>query len=53
MRPRAATCLGKAGWVNLKFGPGDEIPLDVLKAYIEESWKTVAPKRVVKAYLAR
>lgn len=45
--------LGKAGWVSLTFGPGDDFPQQTLEAFIEESWKAVAPKRVLKAWLAR
>ncbi len=38
--------LGKAGWVSvpLKAAP----PLDVLKDWVEESYRRVAPKKLVK-----
>lgn len=41
--------LGRAGWVS--FGPADDdIPsLDQLKAWIEESYRAQAPKRLVRA----
>ena len=39
--------LGKAGWVSLSFGPGAP-PLDVLKDWVEESYRRVAPKRLAK-----
>jgi predicted DNA-binding protein (MmcQ/YjbR family) len=38
--------LGKAGWVSVPFGPGTP-PLDVLKDWVEESYRRVAPKRLV------
>jgi predicted DNA-binding protein (MmcQ/YjbR family) len=44
--------LGKSGWVSLRFQPGDDFPLERVQAYIAESWQAVAPKRMVKAWLA-
>ena len=49
--PFAEPCgygLGKAGWVTSTFNKGDEPPADILKDWIEESYRTVAPKRLVK-----
>ena len=40
--------LGKAGWVTARFAKGDEVPLDILEDWIEESYRTVAPKKLVK-----
>jgi predicted DNA-binding protein (MmcQ/YjbR family) len=37
--------LGKAGWVSASFGPGDAPPLDILEAWIAESYRAVAPKK--------
>ncbi len=39
--------LGKSGWVSAQFAPGDEIPVDMLKAWIEESYRAQAPKKLV------
>jgi predicted DNA-binding protein (MmcQ/YjbR family) len=39
--------LGKAGWVSAQFGAKDKPPLDVLKAWIDESYRAVAPKRMI------
>ncbi|MDQ2971163.1 MAG: MmcQ/YjbR family DNA-binding protein [Acidobacteriota bacterium] len=39
--------LGKSGWVTASFEPGDSIPLDLLTAWIEESYRTIAPKKLV------
>lgn len=38
--------LGKAGWVSLRFGPGEEVDVDRLKFWIAESFRAVAPKRL-------
>jgi predicted DNA-binding protein (MmcQ/YjbR family) len=41
--------LGKSGWVSAEFGPKDKPPLDVLEAWIDESFRAIAPKKVVAA----
>src|SRR5690606_19934370 len=41
--------LGKSGWVTARFGPGDDVPLDTLREWIVESYRAVAPKRLVAA----
>ena len=38
--------LGKAGWVSVPFASGTP-PLDVLKDWVEESYRLVAPKKLV------
>ena len=38
--------LGKSGWVTATFGPSDHPPADILKAWIVESYRAVAPKRL-------
>ena len=40
--------LGKHGWVTATFGPKDDVPVDLLKAWIDESFRAVAPKRLLK-----
>ena len=40
--------LGKSGWVTSHFDPGDKPPLEVLKQWIDESYRAVAPKKFVK-----
>lgn len=40
--------LGKHGWVSAKFAPGDDVPLDLLRAWIDESYRAVAPKKLMK-----
>jgi predicted DNA-binding protein (MmcQ/YjbR family) len=41
--------LGKAGWVTSSFKRGDDVPLGVLKDWIDESYRAVAPKKMVSA----
>ena len=40
--------LGKAGWVSLKFAPDEEPPIDLVRAWLDESYRAVAPKKLVK-----
>jgi predicted DNA-binding protein (MmcQ/YjbR family) len=50
-RPFAAPTgygLGKAGWVTASFEPGEEIPLDLLEHWVGESFRAIAPKRLLK-----
>ena len=39
--------LGRAGWVTARFPRGARVPLDVLRLWIDESYRAVAPKRLV------
>jgi predicted DNA-binding protein (MmcQ/YjbR family) len=39
--------LGKSGWVSAQFGPSDAPPLDLLRAWIDESYRAIAPKKLV------
>src|SRR5262249_30619592 len=41
--------LGKSGWVTARFGPKDRVPMDVLKRWIEESYRAVAPRGLASA----
>ena len=41
--------LGRSGWVTATFGPKDRPPLDVLRSWIDESYRAVAPKKLVAA----
>src|SRR5262249_56520222 len=43
--------LGKAGWVSAAFEPGSSPPIDLLCAWIDESYLAVAPAKL--AALAR
>ena len=37
--------LGKSGWVSARFEPGDHPPIEILKAWILESYRAIAPKK--------
>lgn len=40
--------LGKAGWVSASFTKGDSIPLGLLKQWLDESYRAIAPKAMLK-----
>ncbi len=40
--------LGRSGWVTARFEKGDEVPLEILESWIDESFRAIAPKRIVK-----
>lgn len=42
--------LGKHGWVTFKVDGSRSAPYDEFAAYIEESFRAVAPKRVIAAF---
>jgi predicted DNA-binding protein (MmcQ/YjbR family) len=39
--------LGKSGWVTATFQPGQEPPVEILKTWIAESYRAIAPKKLV------
>jgi predicted DNA-binding protein (MmcQ/YjbR family) len=39
--------LGKSGWVSAMFAPGELPPVDMLKEWIDESYRAQAPKKLV------
>ncbi len=41
--------LARAGWVSIRFEPDEDPPLDVLRSLIDESYRAVAPKRLLKS----
>ena len=41
--------LGKHGWVTNVFAAGDDVPVEMLKEWVTESFRAVAPKKVVAA----
>jgi predicted DNA-binding protein (MmcQ/YjbR family) len=41
--------LGKSGWVTAEFAAKDKPPLDILEAWIDESFFAIAPKKVSAA----
>jgi predicted DNA-binding protein (MmcQ/YjbR family) len=45
--------LGKSGWVSARFDKVGDVPLDLLKAWIDESYRAIAPKKLVKTLPAK
>ena len=41
--------LAKSGWINASFPPGKEPPVEMLREWIDESYRAVAPKKLVKS----
>jgi predicted DNA-binding protein (MmcQ/YjbR family) len=39
--------LGKSGWVTAQFARGQKPPVEMLKAWIEESYRAQAPKKLL------
>jgi predicted DNA-binding protein (MmcQ/YjbR family) len=39
--------LGKSGWVSATFADDEPLPVDMLKAWIDESYRAQAPKKLV------
>lgn len=39
--------LGKSGWVSAHFDPDMDVPLGLVRDWIDESYRAVAPKRLV------
>jgi predicted DNA-binding protein (MmcQ/YjbR family) len=39
--------LGKSGWVTARFEAGEDVPTDMLAGWLDESFRAVAPKKVV------
>ena len=38
--------LGPSGWVTARFGPGEEPDLELLRRWISESYRAIAPKKL-------
>ena len=41
--------LGRSGWVTARFGPRQKPPVELLKHWIDESYRAVAPKKLAAA----
>lgn len=44
--------LGKSGWVSARFEEAGDIPVEMLEAWIDESYRAQAPKKLVKLLAA-
>lgn len=40
--------LGKSGWVSASFTVKQDVPLDLLIAWLDESYRAIAPKKLIK-----
>jgi predicted DNA-binding protein (MmcQ/YjbR family) len=49
----AAWGLGKSGWVAARFATGQPVPVEMLKAWIDESYRAQAPKKLLASLAAR
>ena len=38
--------LGKSGWVTARFGPREKPPVELLKHWVDESYRAVAPRKL-------
>ena len=38
--------LGKSGWVSVEFAPGEVPPMELIKSWIDESYRAQAPKKL-------
>jgi hypothetical protein len=45
--------LGKSGWVTATFAPDETPPLEMLKSWIDESYRAQAPKKLIAQLAAR
>ncbi|RKH42057.1 MmcQ/YjbR family DNA-binding protein [Corallococcus sp. AB049A] len=45
--------LGKSGWVTAHFEEASQVPVPVIKAWIDESYRAIAPKKLVEKLPAR
>ena len=39
--------LGKAGWISARFAKRESVPLEMLRGWIEESYRLIAPKKLI------
>jgi predicted DNA-binding protein (MmcQ/YjbR family) len=38
--------LGRSGWISCRFAPGEPVDLELLKRWLAESYRAVAPKKL-------
>lgn len=44
--------MGKHGWVTARFTKVSDVPMELLRAWIDESFRAIAPKKLVKTLTA-
>jgi predicted DNA-binding protein (MmcQ/YjbR family) len=40
--------MGKSGWVTARFTKPADVPMDLIRSWIDESYRAIAPKKLVK-----
>lgn len=40
--------LGKSGWISARFGPEGRLPTALVQGWVEESYRAVAPKKLIR-----
>jgi len=40
--------LGRSGWVSMRLGPKDPVDMEMFEGWIDQSYRAVAPKTLVK-----
>ena len=45
--------LGNSGWVSAHFEKKDDVPVELLRQWLEESYQAIAPKRAARAEAPR
>ena len=40
--------MGKYGWVTSRFGVDDDVPVDLLVEWMDESYRAIAPKTLIE-----
>jgi predicted DNA-binding protein (MmcQ/YjbR family) len=45
--------LGRSGWVTARFPRAARVPIDLLKLWLDESYRALAPKRLVAQLAAK
>jgi predicted DNA-binding protein (MmcQ/YjbR family) len=44
--------LGKSGWIDCRFQGKDRVPLELIETWLDESFRAIAPKRVLARWEA-
>ena len=45
--------LGKSGWVSITYPTSQALPVEMMQAWIEESYRSIAPKKLIQELDAR
>lgn len=39
--------LGKSGWITARFAGGEQVPVPILRGWLDESYRAIAPKKLI------